>query len=206
MAKRKKTPLKLKQVKNLANGYVVRFKDNKGRFTKPDARRKLVSAIYKKQGKKLLKTNLTFNKISKGKAKPEKFKKLFIMKTKVLNKYSTEVFQPKSDFNQETYIFNAHYPIEDNVLLKADKFIQYCRVKNRVTRLTIDYALPDRQPTKRAFIFKNYAPSLIVREISKTIIYDIYNKAYRASSLKDSGRPTNQYLRSFKIVFNWVQI
>lgn len=196
---------KLKKIQFLKNGHVVRFKDSKGRWTKPDGRRKLISIIFKRSKKgKLVKTNMTFNPTKKGKPVATKLSTSRLKRISILNKRGSAEVKPKTPPQREAYVFSARATIEDNIIKKAVNFLQYAKKRKSGTFLILNYKIPDKLPPIRSeFIFKNFSTGLIVDELTRSIVSNVYKNKMRMSSLKDSREKNHEYLRRLNISFTW---
>lgn len=199
---RKKDLTRLKRIYLLKEGETLRFRDKRNKFAKFDARKNLVAEIWY-AGRK---TNRTLNKISKGKAVPQKFPAKAMKKRFLTIKARKSGIDQDSEVKSLTIKINAHYTIADNIEAKADSMlsdiVKYTK-QGRATLLNIEFQLWGEYHSIDT-VHKGTNKGNLALDIARYIIARLYANEARMSGIKisDIGDRAD-YVRTLEVRFTW---
>lgn len=206
------------------------FRDSSGKLTKFDARKKLISEIWRidtktyttksgKVRKKSIrrKTDKTLNRVTRGKISPQKFNSKDIRKKRKFLRSQKVEMKRVAVIKRKKILIDARYTIEDNLIAKMSDMIsdiaKYSRRGNGAI-VIIDFSFPEYETGETIYqsirIVIKGSKKTIPLEVARYIIARLYANQKRMSSLKDSEHgggigKRGEYLRSIRASFQWYE-
>lgn len=206
--KRKSQPLfdTFKHVSKVRSGEVLRFRDERGRLTKFDGRKKLVAEIWRDR-----RTDKVLNRTKKGKPIPQKFDARVMRKRQLFLKTSRQGPRKSAVIKEKRILIDARLSIEDNIDAKMGDMltdvVTYSRRGNGAI-ITVDFEIPtDGGDVHESINFGTKgARGMVVHDLAAIIISRMYRHARRMSNLKISplGK-RGKYVRSISPRFTWTE-
>lgn len=195
-----------KTVKTLIEGESIRFKDSRGKFTKFDARKKLVAEIYI-GGKKSRYPTRTLNKISKNKPVPQKFDSKRMKKRLLFQKVTRKGRKQIAEVKDLTVKIDARLPIFENLEIKADSMLKdmsRATKRGNATFVTIEFEIVDEGYHAINMVIALSNKGAIALDLARAIIARLYRNKKRMSNIQISpiGR-RGKYVRSLTVKFSY---